>query len=124
MASFGANICRYILLFSEKCSWVRVQLFVALFADFLWVKCLRRESQVPGAFSDFVNDVGASNELLTDNSKVQSGEQFLKIDRKNQTKHSYSSPHCQNQQPAEWRIQDVKFRSVLVLFTPNAPLVC
>ena len=100
-----------------------IQLFVALFADFLWVKCLRRKSKVPGAYSDFVNEVGAPNELLTDNSKVQSGERFVKIDRKSQTKHNYSSPYCQNQNPAERRIQDVKHRSILVLFAANAPLV-
>ena len=56
-----------------------VQLFAASFADFLWVKCLRRESQVPGAYKDFVIEVGAPNELLTDNSKVQCGEKLRNL---------------------------------------------
>jgi len=78
---------------------------------------------VPGAYRDFVSEVGAPNELLTDNSKVQSGEKFAKINRENLTKHIFSTPHNQNQNPAERKIQDVKHRSVLVLFASKAPLV-
>jgi len=73
-----------------------VQLFAASFADFLWVKCLRRESQVPGAYKDFVTEVGAPNELLIDNSKVQCGEKFAKFNRKILTTHVFSTPHNQN----------------------------
>ena len=47
-----------------------VQLFVAVTFNYLWIKCLRRESQVLGAYQDFCREVGAPNELLTDNSKV------------------------------------------------------
>ena len=100
-----------------------VQLFAALFADFLWVKCLRRESQVPGAYQDFVSEVGAPSELLTDNSKVQSGEKFAKINRENLTKRIFPPLTIQNQNPAERKIQDVKHRSILVLFASKAPLV-
>ncbi len=100
-----------------------VQLFAALFADYIWVKCLRRESQVPGAYQDFCKEVGAPNELLTDNSKVQSGKRFTQIDKDHYTDHNYSTPHCQNQNPAERKIQDVKHRSVLVLHAAKAPLV-
>ena len=38
-----------------------VQLFVALFAHYIWVKCLRRESQVPAAYAEFCSEVGAPN---------------------------------------------------------------
>ena len=100
-----------------------VQLFVALIFDFLWVKVLRRESQVPGSYQDFCNEVGMPNELITDNSKVQSGKKFAKINRENRTKHIFSTPHCQNQNPAERKIQDVKHRAILVLYQSGAPLV-
>ena len=36
-----------------------VQLFVATTWAFLWIKLLRRESQVPGAYLDFCKEVGA-----------------------------------------------------------------
>ena len=100
-----------------------VQLFVASFADYLWVSLLRRESQVPGAYQDFCREVGCPNELLTDNSKVQSGEKFKKINRENLTNHVFSTPHCQNQNLAERKIQDVKHRSVLILYESKAPLL-
>ena len=94
-----------------------------LFADCIWVKLLRRESQVPGAYQDFVREVGTPNELLSDNSKVQAGEKFKKINRDNLTADNFSTPHCQNQNPAERKIQDVKHSGILVLFESNAPLV-
>eukprot|EP00957_Ditylum_brightwellii_P144839 11031763-Ditylum_brightwellii.AAC.1 len=39
----------------------------------------------------------APNELLTNNSKVQAGQQFTDINHKNMTEHYYPMPHCQNQ---------------------------
>lgn len=98
------------------------QLFVAILSDYLFLKCIRRESQVPGTYQDYCREVGVPNELLTNNSKVQSGEKFKTINRQNQTKHVFSTPHCQNQNFAERRIQDVKHRTVLVLFLSEAPL--
>ena len=95
---------------------------MALAFDFLYIKCLRRESQVLGAYEDFCREVRAPNELLTDNSKVQSGKNFKKINRENMTKHNFSTSHCQNQNPIECRIQDVKHRAILVLFASKAPL--
>eukprot|EP00957_Ditylum_brightwellii_P063116 4791234-Ditylum_brightwellii.AAC.1 len=47
--------------------------------DFLWVKLLRQESQVPGAYDDFCIEVGTPNELLTDNSKVQDGLKLTEV---------------------------------------------
>lgn len=99
-----------------------VQLFVATAWDFLWVKVLRRESQVPGAYIDFCKEVGAPNELLTDNSKVQSGRKFQEINRKNKTDHNYTTPHCQNQNLAERKIQDVKHKAIMLLYSSDAPL--
>ena len=100
-----------------------VQLFAVAFADYLWAKCLRRESQVPGAYADFCKEVGAPNELLSDNSKVQHGKKFTTIDRQNSTHHIYSTPHCQNQNMSERKIQDVKHKTEIILYKSLAPLV-
>jgi len=99
-----------------------VQLFIAVTWDFLWVKLLRRESQVPGAYLDFCKEVGAPNELLTDNSKVQSGRKFQEVNRQNKTDHNFTTPHCQNQNLAERKIQDVKHKAILLLYSSDAPL--
>lgn len=107
----------------SKRGFTCVQLFVALTWDYVWVKLLRRESQVPGAYMDFVQEVGAPNMLLTDNSKVQSGKKFEEINRKNQTDHVFSTPHCQNQNQSERKIQDVKHRAILLMKSSMAPLV-
>eukprot|EP00557_Chaetoceros_sp_GSL56_P014026 CAMPEP_0176478512 /NCGR_PEP_ID=MMETSP0200_2-20121128/1227_1 /TAXON_ID=947934 /ORGANISM="Chaetoceros sp., Strain GSL56" /LENGTH=1865 /DNA_ID=CAMNT_0017874457 /DNA_START=317 /DNA_END=5915 /DNA_ORIENTATION=+ len=99
-----------------------VQLFVAVTWDFLWIKVLRRESQVPGAYLDFCKEVGAPNTLLTDNSKVQSGRKFQEVNRKNKTDHTFTTPHCQNQNLAERKIQDVKHKAIMHLYSSDAPL--
>eukprot|EP00957_Ditylum_brightwellii_P071085 5402874-Ditylum_brightwellii.AAC.1 len=94
------------------CSFTCVQLFIVLSVDYLWVKLLRRESQVPGSYQDFCREAGAPNELLTNNSRVQAGSKFTKIDWKNITPHLFSTPHGQNQNNSERKIQDcyaVKF---------------
>eukprot|EP00957_Ditylum_brightwellii_P141133 10751906-Ditylum_brightwellii.AAC.1 len=75
------------------------------------------ESQVLGAYADFCREVGALNELLTDNSKVQVGIKFTGIDSKNMTPHVYLTPHCQNQDPSKCKIQDVKHTAIMILYT-------
>ena len=58
---------------------------------------MRRESQVPGAYMDFCK-------------------------KQNHSQHIFSTPHCQNQNVSERKIQDVKHRAVLLLRSSNAPL--
>ena len=58
-----------------------VQSFVTLTFDFIWVKLLRRESQVLGSYQELCNKMRMPNELITDNLKVQVGRKFAKINR-------------------------------------------
>eukprot|EP00957_Ditylum_brightwellii_P008391 635390-Ditylum_brightwellii.AAC.1 len=39
------------------------------------------------------------------------------------TPHIFSTPHCQNQNPSERRIQNVKHCAILLLYYAHAPLV-
>eukprot|EP00957_Ditylum_brightwellii_P185451 14120892-Ditylum_brightwellii.AAC.1 len=68
------------------CGYKCVQLFIVLFANFLWA-----------------------------------GLKFTEINGKYMTPHVFSTPHCQNQNPAERRIQDVKHHSILLLYHACAP---
>jgi hypothetical protein len=95
---------------------------VTLTFDFLYIKCLQRECQVPLAYQDFCREVGVPNEILTDNCKVQSGEKFKKINGENMTKHNVLTLHCKNQNLSECRMQDIKQRAILVLFWSGAPI--
>ena len=98
-----------------------VQLFVCLLSDFLFVKCLRRESQSHSAYQDFIRDVGAPNSLLTDNSQTQTGKLWTQTSRNNATSQIHSVPH--NQNTAERKVQDAKHRTAMTLQYSNAPLV-
>eukprot|EP00957_Ditylum_brightwellii_P111766 8524893-Ditylum_brightwellii.AAC.1 len=73
------------------CGFTCAQLFVVLFVDYLWVKLLQRESQVPGSYEDFCSEVGAPSKLLTNNSKIQMGKKFTTVDWCNMT--PIFSPH-------------------------------
>ena len=84
----------FFLSFKSIRGYTYTQLFVLLAYDFLQIQCLRRESQVASVYQDFCREVGAPNELLTDNSMVQSGEKFKKINRENITQHNFTTPHC------------------------------
>ena len=92
-----------------------VQLFVCLLSDFLYVKCLRRESHSHSAYQDFICEVGAPNTLLTDNSQTQTGDLWRATSRKNATRQTHSVPHNQNQNTAERKVQDAKHRTSLTL---------
>ena len=98
-----------------------VQLSVYLLSNFLFVKCLRRESQFHSAYQDFIRDVGAPNSLLTDNSQTQTGKLWIQTSRNNPTSQIHSVPHNQNQNTAERKVQDAKHQTTMTLQYSNAP---
>ena len=100
-----------------------VQLFFVTFANFLYARCMRKESHSHGAYQDFVRDVGAPNHLLTDNAKTETGKKWTQTSRANATRQTATVPHNQNQNQAERKIRDVKNRVMLTLRYANAPLV-
>lgn len=100
-----------------------VQLFVHVLSDFIFIRCMQRESHSHGAYQDFVREVGAPEMIITDNSKTQTGKKWEATNRKLLTKQRKFAPHNQNQNKAERRIQDVKRKTMTVLYRFNAPLV-
>ena len=45
-----------------------VQIFCHVLSDFLFVRCMQRESHSHGAYQDYIREVGASEMVVTDNS--------------------------------------------------------
>jgi hypothetical protein len=99
-----------------------VQIFVHLVSRFIYVQCMRKESESHGAYQDFIREVGAPNVLLTDNAQTEVGKLWTKTSRDNATKRIYSVPHNQNQNQAERKIHDVKKRTIKTLRLARAPL--
>lgn len=99
-----------------------VQLFVHVNSDYLFVRCMQREKHSHGAFQDFIREMGAPNVLLTDNSKTQTGKKWTATSRQYVIKQRTISPHNQQQNKAERRIQDVKNKLSFVMDENNAPL--
>ena len=81
-----------------------------------------RESHSHGAYQDFVREIGAPEIVATDNSQTQTGTKWEETSRKNVTKQRKFSPHNQNQNKAERRIQDVKHKIVYILERADAPI--
>ena len=76
-----------------------------------------------GANQDFVREIGAQDIIATDNSQTQTGRKWETTSRNNITKQRKFSPHNQNQNMAERRIQDAKHRIVYVLEKSSAPIL-
>ena len=55
--------------------------------DFLFL--MRKKSQAPEMFEDFVRNVGAPNHIINDNSQELTGKAWLKVSR-----HSMIETHC------------------------------
>ena len=99
-----------------------VQFFCHVPSDFLFARCLQRESQSHGAYQDYIREVGASDTICTDNSKTQTGLKWEATSREVMTKQRTFVPHNQNQNKVERRIQDVKHKTTLLLQRSGAPL--
>ena len=99
-----------------------VQIFCHVLSDFLFVRCMRRESHSHGAYQDYIREVGASEMIVTDNSRTQTGKKWEKTSRDVVTKQRKFTPHNQNESKVERRIQDAKHKTTLVIQRARAPL--
>ena len=112
------------ILFSSVKSirgYLCVQIFCHVLSDFLFVRCMQRESHSHGAYQDYIREVGASELIVTDNSCTQTGKKWEKTSREVMTKQRRFTPHNQNESKVEQRIGDVKHKVVLVLQRAKAP---
>ena len=100
-----------------------VQIFCHVISDYLFVRCMQRESHSHEAYQDYIREVGASEMIVTDNSKTQTGKKWEKTSREVMTKQRKFTPHNQNESKVERRIQDAKHKTTLVLQRSNAPFV-
>jgi hypothetical protein len=85
-----------------------VQIFYSVLHRYIFVRGMRKESELHGAYQDLVREVGAPNILLTDNAQTQVGKKWTKTSRDNATRQIKTAPHNQNQNNAERKIQDMK----------------
>ena len=86
------------------------------------MRCLQRESQSHAAYQDFIREVGAPSILCADISKTQTGKKWTTTSRKHHVQQRNTVPHNQNQNFAERCIQDIKHKTMQVLFNTNAPV--
>jgi len=100
-----------------------VQFFCHVISDFLFIRCMQRESHSHGAYQDYIREVGASESIVTDNSQTQTGKKWEATSRDVMTKQRTFVPHNQNQSKVERRIQDAKHKTMVVLQRAGAPLV-
>ena len=58
-----------------------VQIFCHVLSDYLFVRCMGRESHSHGVYQDYIHQVGASEVIVTDHSWTQTGKKWEKISR-------------------------------------------
>ena len=84
---------------------------------------MRREAEAPGAYEDFIREIGAPNKTVTDNAKVLTGNRWVSINRRYCIESGLSVPHHQHQNYAENCGGNFKLALLRLLhFTPAAPL--
>ena len=114
------------ILFSSVKSirgYLCVQIFCHVLSDFLFVRCIQRESHSHGAYQDYICELGASELIVTDKSRTQTGKKWEKMSRDVMTKQRRFTPHNQNESKVERHIGDVKHKVVLVLQCAKAHLI-
>ena len=62
------------------------QFFCHVPSDFLFVRCMQRESHSHGAYEDYIREVGVSETIVTDNSQTQTSNKWATPSRKVMTK--------------------------------------
>ena len=95
-----------------------MQILRHVLSDYLFVRCMQRESQSHGAYQEYICEV-----LVTDNSKTQTGQKWERTSRVVMTKQGKFTGYNQNESKVECRIQDVKHKTVLFLERSYAPLM-
>ena len=100
-----------------------VQLFVCIDSQFIFIKCMKKESIPHSSLQDFVCTIGAPNTLLTDNALTIGGERWRKTNRTNVTRHIFIVPHNQQQNQSERKIGYIKRMERMTLRMSKAPLV-
>ncbi len=100
-----------------------MQIFCHVISDYLFVRCMQRESHSHGAYQDYIREVGASETIVTDNSRTQTGKKWEKTSREVMTKQRRFTAYNQNESKVECRIQDVKHKVTLVLQRSGAPVI-
>ena len=84
---------------------------------------MRRKSQAPDKFSDFVREMGAPNYMITDHAEELMSDEWLKVARRSVIDTYLTEPHHQNSNLAERRGGSLKDAlQILFLNTPWAPL--
>ncbi len=92
------------------------QIFCHVQSDYLFVRCMQRESHSHRAYQDYIRKVGDSKLIVTDNSRTQTGKKWETTSREVMTKQRKFVPHNRNKSKVKHRIQDVKHKtSTLVL---------
>ena len=99
-----------------------VQLFVCVDSKFIFVRCLLREGQSHAAYQDFIREIDAPEMLCTGNAKTQVGGKWTTTSRQHHIVQRNTVPHNQNQNHAERSIQDIKHKTMQVLYETQAPL--
>jgi hypothetical protein len=85
-----------------------VQLYCGTTSSITAVFPMKNESEMPGTLLDFIRKIGAPNDLISDNAKLQIGKRIQSILRMYCIDDMQREPNHQQQIPAERRIQDVK----------------
>ena len=98
-----------------------VQLYSGIESLFTAIYPMYQKSEFPQTLQDFIRQHGAPNGLTSDNAKEELSKAAKTILCMYAIKDRQSEPEYQNQNPAEWRIQEVKKMNDAVMDRTGTP---
>ncbi len=99
------------------------QIFHSVQSGYTYCVGMQREANAHSAYQDFIREVGAPNQLLSDNAWTLTQKKFTWTSRQYAIQQLHTTPHNPQQNTAERKLAVVKGRVVLTLRLLNAPLV-
>ena len=82
---------------------------------------MHTESEFKTTLQKFVTDVGAPTAFMSDNAQAETSKDVKTFLRIYKIKQKTSEPHCEWQNPAERRIQEIKAAANALMDESNAP---
>ena len=120
------DVCFTDTFFSNLTSvrgYSKFQLYALRDCKVDYVYLMKKKSQAPDTFADFIRYVGAPNYMISDHAKELMGDEWLKVARRAMIETCTSEPHHQNENLAERRGGALKDNlQILFMNTPWAPL--
>ena len=100
----------------------RVQIYIGHNSKYMKIHLMLNEARAVNSFQEYIKEVGAMQELRSDNARVMISQPWQDIERKYLIKRTFSEPYHQWSNLAERYVQVAKAQALLMMKRSKAPM--